>query len=35
LIAGGAQLREPLFEAIESHLQLAMQKAACAPIHAR
>jgi myo-inositol-1(or 4)-monophosphatase len=35
LIAGGAYLREPLFEAIEGHLQLAMQKAAGAPIHAR
>lgn len=35
LIAGGPFLREPLFAAIDGHVQLAMQKAASSPIHAR
>jgi len=35
LIAGGPFLREPLFEAIDTHVQMAMQRAATAPSQAR
>lgn len=35
LIAGGAGLRDPLFQAIDSHVQIAVQKAAAPPLHIR